>query len=641
MSSRNRPSRSATSRPVPAFGALAEHVLQRSVAAAVAGEHQPAALGPACPCRPRRRARRGSARPSPGRPVGSNDLPPLPKLEWNLPLGQDGDQWPPAAAGRRGDLLLDVLGAQVARRIARLAHARRVAVQVHEHVELGLLAQRDAVGDITIALPARRGLRRSPRRPGGATASCPVPRRSSSGRPSPGSPRHWLPSGMPWIGIRRAPCRRLGNGHLARVGRLGAHAPPFQPPARASRARATSALPAVRWRARRSSCASSGAGAGAGVLGSRVPSRFPHEPHGATLPGSVRRVGVCSRRSHGRQTARRRAGPPLAPARAGGTGRRAPAASRAARGDPASPAGRRERRDARAVAPACAAQAQDRRGDLGGGLERPRLRGPQKHFAGPDRPTGTPRQRYGVLARSTRRTGSRGRSKWCARQHRRGTFFGHGTPMHKDLHALKTAETELKKTGVPDAPFSKLWAYNPRTQTGGQWSNHADGKAIDFDEVTNPRLLAGRSRGDQRADRDGHRRRQPGRGEGMDTYDASKEASERFQDRYSDEGLGERARSSATRRTTSRGSARSSPRCSAAIPTGKKKGEAKPTADQKALARSSRRAGGQAGRDRRRGSPRARRSRRSASVQALDKAVDGPREGDRQLEGEIDRSRPR
>ena len=75
-------------------------------------------------------------------------------------------------------------------------------------------------------------------------------------------------------------------------------------------------------------------------------------------------------------------------------------------------------------------------------------------------------------------------------------FFGHSTPMHKDLKtALKAAEKKLKDDhAMTEAPFGKCWAFNPRTQTGGQWSNHADGKAIDIDEVTNPRLLANRDR---------------------------------------------------------------------------------------------------------------------------------------------------
>jgi hypothetical protein len=172
----------------------------------------------------------------------------------------------------------------------------------------------------------------------------------------------------------------------------------------------------------------------------------------------------------------------------------------------------------------------------------PDLEGARGHFAGPDRPTGDPHSRYTALAPLYKAKGIARPLKWAKDNIVPGTFYGHGSPMHKDLRtALKTAETELKKT-IPDAPFKKLWAYNPRTQTGGQWSNHADGKAIDFDEVTNPRLLSGGDRAvitavtgmDISA-------ANPGAAQGMSSYDAGKEASDRFTSRYTDEGLAGRA----------------------------------------------------------------------------------------------------
>ena len=206
-----------------------------------------------------------------------------------------------------------------------------------------------------------------------------------------------------------------------------------------------------------------------------------------------------------------------------------------------------------------------------------------KHFAGEDRPTGDPHFRYMHLAPLYKAVKGIDRPlKWVHENITWGTFYGHGTYLHKDLKAaLATAETALKKD-VPDAPFKKLWAFNPRTQTGGQWSNHADGKAIDFDEVTNPRLLD-----------KGHRdvitaltgmdisAANPGAGQGLSSYDASREASQRFQARYTDEGMSERIDeiSDDEGELKQEGDALSD--AIAAIPTGKKKGDPKPTAEQK------------------------------------------------------------
>ena len=213
----------------------------------------------------------------------------------------------------------------------------------------------------------------------------------------------------------------------------------------------------------------------------------------------------------------------------------------------------------------------------------PDLKGARGHFAGPDRPTGDPHSRYMALAPLYKTKGIARPLQWARDNIVPGTFYGHGSPMHKDLlSALKTAETELKKT-IPDAPFKKLWAYNPRTQTGGQWSNHADGKAIDFDEITNPRLLSGGDRAvitaltgmDISASN-------PGAAQGMGSYDASKEASDRFTSRYTDEGLSARAEELGDEADVLTGERDALSEAIAAIPTGKKKGEAKPTAEQKA-----------------------------------------------------------
>jgi hypothetical protein len=166
----------------------------------------------------------------------------------------------------------------------------------------------------------------------------------------------------------------------------------------------------------------------------------------------------------------------------------------------------------------------------------------QAHFAGGDRPTGTPKHRYDVLCPLYKGQGIKRPLIYVRDNITTATFFGHSTPAHKDLKTkLKAAEDALKASGVTDAPFTKLWAFNPRTQSGGQWSNHADGKAIDFDEVTNPRLLA---KGDRQIitaltgiDISAQN---PGAATGQDSYDSAAEASKRFQARYSSAGMGDR-----------------------------------------------------------------------------------------------------
>jgi hypothetical protein len=164
----------------------------------------------------------------------------------------------------------------------------------------------------------------------------------------------------------------------------------------------------------------------------------------------------------------------------------------------------------------------------------------RKHFAGPDRPVGTPEERYKVLCPLYKAHGIDRPLKYVHDNIVWSDFFGHGTPMHKDLKtALKAAEKKLKDDhGMTTAPFGKCWAFNPRTQSGGQWSNHADGKAIDIDEDTNPRLIKKQEReiitaltgidvsaGD------------PGKAIGVDSYQASRFASGLFQMLYSSKGM--------------------------------------------------------------------------------------------------------
>jgi hypothetical protein len=211
-----------------------------------------------------------------------------------------------------------------------------------------------------------------------------------------------------------------------------------------------------------------------------------------------------------------------------------------------------------------------------------------KHFEGPDRPAGTAKQRYLALAPLYKsEKGIKRPLKWVADNIVWGTFFGHGTYMHTDLKAaLKKAEKKLKDDGVTDAPFKKCWAFNPRTQTGGQWSNHADGKAIDFDEVTNPRLLDAGHRGVISALTDMDiSARNPGAAQGLDSYDAALESSDRFQDRYSLEGMAERIEELSDDEAALEGERKTIADALGLIPTGKKKGEPKPTAEQKAEAK--------------------------------------------------------
>ena len=168
----------------------------------------------------------------------------------------------------------------------------------------------------------------------------------------------------------------------------------------------------------------------------------------------------------------------------------------------------------------------------------------RKHFDTNDRPKGTAEYRYGVLCPMYKAHGIDRPLKYVHDNIVWSDFFGHSTPMHTELKtALKAAEKKLRDDHkITTAPFGKCWAFNPRTQTNGSWSNHAPGKASDIDEVTNPRILASP---DQKVISAltglNISAANPGAAEGMDSYDASAEASERFQDRYSLTGLADRA----------------------------------------------------------------------------------------------------
>ncbi len=115
----------------------------------------------------------------------------------------------------------------------------------------------------------------------------------------------------------------------------------------------------------------------------------------------------------------------------------------------------------------------------------------QRHFQGKGRPTGTPRQRYDVLAPLYKAHGIPRPMVYLATSITTARFFGFSTPAHVDLAAaLRTAEATLRAGGVTAAPVTKVWALNPRTTSAGSWSNHADGRAVDIDPGSNPHLTS-------------------------------------------------------------------------------------------------------------------------------------------------------
>ena len=163
----------------------------------------------------------------------------------------------------------------------------------------------------------------------------------------------------------------------------------------------------------------------------------------------------------------------------------------------------------------------------------------RKHFEGTDRPKGTAKERYDVLCPLYRRQGIKRPLKYVHDNIVGTRFFGHFTYAHRDLKAaLDKAEAALKAKGYKDAPFRKCWAFNPRTTSEGNWSNHADGKAIDIDEDTNPRLIRERERAvitaltgiDVSAP-------YPGKDMGVDSYQGSLWASGLFQLMYGPTGM--------------------------------------------------------------------------------------------------------
>lgn len=163
----------------------------------------------------------------------------------------------------------------------------------------------------------------------------------------------------------------------------------------------------------------------------------------------------------------------------------------------------------------------------------------RRHFGGDSRPKGTPKERYDVLCPLYKAHGIDRPVQYVKDNIRDATFFGETHAAHTTLKsALEAAEKTLRAEGFTAAPFRKWYAFNPRTTSEGNWSNHADGKAVDIDEETNERLINKGQRnviialtGVDVAAAD------PGADLGMDAYDASKLASDLFQARYSPEGM--------------------------------------------------------------------------------------------------------
>lgn len=196
----------------------------------------------------------------------------------------------------------------------------------------------------------------------------------------------------------------------------------------------------------------------------------------------------------------------------------------------------------------------------------------QHYFEGPDRPVGNKKFRYDTLCPLYKAHGIKRPLKYVSENIVTATLYGHKSPAHQSLaSAMATAETNLRTQGYADAPFRKMWAFNPRTQTGGQWSNHADGKAVDIDELTNPRLLGQHNR-DVITALTGYdiEAKNPGAGRGMDSYDSAADASRIFQDLYSKEGMEDRVEGFESDELEIQELAKAQAEELAGLPTGKK-----------------------------------------------------------------------
>jgi hypothetical protein len=176
----------------------------------------------------------------------------------------------------------------------------------------------------------------------------------------------------------------------------------------------------------------------------------------------------------------------------------------------------------------------------------------QKRFAGGDRPSGTPKERYLALCPLYQAKGILRPLKYAKEEIVDARFFHQGTPAHKDVSAkLAKAEANLKELAakaekegtepIPLPPFKSAWAFNPRTTSKGGWSNHADGRAIDIDAEKNPHLTSNSERTIITL-LSGYdiEKRNPGDTKGQDSYDAAKAASDAFKANYNEAGMTKR-----------------------------------------------------------------------------------------------------
>jgi outer membrane murein-binding lipoprotein Lpp len=166
----------------------------------------------------------------------------------------------------------------------------------------------------------------------------------------------------------------------------------------------------------------------------------------------------------------------------------------------------------------------------------------RNYFNETSRPSGTPQERYKKLCPMYQAHGITRPLKYIADNIVTAKFYHFSTPAHKDLKtALTAAETTLKAAGHAAAPVSSAWALTVRSTSEGGWSNHAAGKAIDFDPGDNPHLTNKQHRKVITA-LTGYdiAKANPGDALGMSGYESSLDASKIFMLNYNSSGMTQR-----------------------------------------------------------------------------------------------------
>jgi hypothetical protein len=159
------------------------------------------------------------------------------------------------------------------------------------------------------------------------------------------------------------------------------------------------------------------------------------------------------------------------------------------------------------------------------------------HFDVGGRPKGTPEERYMTLCPMYLEHGEPSPIQYIRNNIVPGYFFQFHPPVHKDVAAgLLVAQSELIVTHHWDpknAPLTRVGGFVPRTQTGGKWSHHALGRAVDIDSETNPHL---RSDAENRVISEvtgiDTLSKDPGKELSLPLFEAIAEASERFKERF-------------------------------------------------------------------------------------------------------------